>query len=547
MRPPVPGADLAPDVLGDRRALAIDKPQRPRASGFVQPGVPNRASEVMHTSGPSREPLLLSCTREAVADEIVSCRAVRYATDSSKRLVLKNSEKHTYPLRATAIRVVGLSTLLLAGLPGLGIARAWAGDDGNGGEIELGDGWFTYEEPGGDFETEYTEGAVTWVYDGMVAFHRGVPHEATGFAHNSADIPVGYGDIDTMLANTERIDAEGRRWIAEPADRSTIIGVLEEFAEYLSAELGIEPDGDVASGLDEITLPDDEAAGVDQWYTPNSSWNFDDHSCTGEERHSYGTDDTFATSSPWTDDERKSVILYVDQDGDGDYDSSCAGTLVDRRWVLTAGHCLVDDPDAPSSAVLPRRVAACSFGNTTGNAECSTGSLIQLGPDYLASPSELTDFGLLKLTSELNAGIDLGYRAISSATEATIEASTVYIDGSPGLKATTGSHCASNVNSSPQVTSVTSGSDTYTISSTFYSREDTSTTVDFTTALITDSMDLGEGFSGAGYWYVSGGGGDYVVAVHSGFLTIIDWGDNSDGYFNGPKHDVFRSWVNSTI
>ena len=92
-----------------------------------------------------------------------------------------------------------------------------------------------------------------------------------------------------------------------------------------------------------------------------------------------------------------------------------------------------------------------------------------------------------------------------------------------------------------------SGADTYSITWTYYSREDSSTTVDFTTALITDSMALGDGFSGGGYWYVSDGGGDYLVAVHSGFLTNIDWGNNSDGYFNGPKHDVFRSWVNSTI
>ena len=189
--------------------------------------------------------------------------------------MLKRVNEIAGDIRTSGLRMFGWAGLIVGGVLGFDMDRAWAGNDAPENEVVL-DDWVTFDEPRDDFEQEYTEGAVTWVYAGMAVLRLGTPHEATGFAHNSAD--------------------------------------------------------------------------------------------------------------------------------------------------------------SPNSALLPRRVAACSFGNTTGSAECTTGSIIQLGPDYLASPSNLTDYGLLKLTSELNASTDLGYRAISSASEATIEASTVFLDGSPGLK-----------------------------------------------------------------------------------------------------------------
>ena len=73
-------------------------------------------------------------------------------------------------------------------------------------EIDLGDGWYTYEEPTEDFAREYRQGAVTWVYDGMAEFHRGRNDGTTGFAVNTADVPTDM-DIESMLARTVRVDA----------------------------------------------------------------------------------------------------------------------------------------------------------------------------------------------------------------------------------------------------------------------------------------------------------------------------------------------------
>ncbi len=264
-------------------------------------------------------------------------------------------------------------------------------------------------------------------------------------------------------------------------------------------------------------------------------------------RHSISSDDSDLVWTPWSDDERKAVILYIDVDHDGAYDGTCSGTLVDRRWVLTAGHCLVENPDLPSTPLASGRVAACSFANSHANAQCSPGMLIQLGPDYLSAPGPTTDFGLLKLEYELNPYMDLGFRAISSASTATIEAAEVFVDGTPGRKASGTSHCSTNTHSSPQVTSVTSSLDTYAVTWSQYGRQDSTSNTQVTSALITNGMDLGKGWSGGGYWYVSGGGGDYVVGVHAAFTTFIDWGTTTDGEFSGPKHDVFRAWVNATI
>src|SRR3712207_344775 len=93
----------------------------------------------------------------------------------------------------------------------------------------------------------------------------------------------------------------------------------------------------------------------------------------------------------------------------------CGGTLIDKNSVLTAGHCVDDDPEAPGVQLRPTAPLRVTVGRTVLNSkqgQVRRVSRIVVHPDLRPNRSGAYDVAVLKLIGSVS-----GIQPIKLATE----------------------------------------------------------------------------------------------------------------------------------
>lgn len=207
--------------------------------------------------------------------------------------------------------------------------------------------------------------------------------------------------------------------------------------------------------------------------------------------------------------------------------------------------CLVNDSAVPKTELDPTLMAVCTFGNYNAQAECSTVESISPSQDYISQDSYVFDWGVIELDDNLGAG---NYMALSQTNSSTIESSTIYTAGYPGvLPVYSDPICRWNqrlvsgtawqeYGPLPDQTGTTGYDNAayrYTQSGDIYNS---------TWRAVKGRFDRTGGESGAGYWYYPGGccGSHVLVAVHSGLMKASNF---QNSFHGGPKVPYFRDEI----
>ncbi|MCK6508126.1 serine protease [Myxococcota bacterium] len=282
------------------------------------------------------------------------------------------------------------------------------------------DTWFYDSLPDGiETPEEFTEGALTWRYDGQELF-RDAPVDEGEREYTVPDLVLTGMDPDPDsnfgVGRATRVDLYGRRWLLDHVDYDVALAMREEYDREAEAAFG-DAEGDRAVAAWET--PED--AGRSYMLSP-TAWS--KYVCSDGTIHRLDLDgaELEPIPAPMAAAARKVLLLALEG-------HSCSGTMVDDEWMLTAAHCVTA---APLSQVW------CTLENLDENtsgiyeAECSTWSARTTSAEWaeafpLDGPQD-SDYAVVKL---ITPPTDVGYMFVTGAADSEYEEEPDYLRGYP--------------------------------------------------------------------------------------------------------------------
>ncbi len=227
------------------------------------------------------------------------------------------------------------------------------------------------------------------------------------------------------FANTVREDASGRLWRVRSVDWAVVRHAIEAYDESLRDTYGdasVDADARAFSYIPNDPQPLDEYSG--------SFFSWTAHSVDGW--RIWNTDNR-VEHFPSPSSIQKKVLLYMLGDAtpapnEDPNATVCTATMIDNlnhgQFAATAAHCVQEDPGVWTNP----RGFVCVNGNQDGGMQCAR-VIARYTNGWEGNRS--LDYALLELDNSVN--LSVGYMALSSASNATIQAATAWGSGYPAF------------------------------------------------------------------------------------------------------------------
>ena len=367
------------------------------------------------------------------------------------------------------------------------------------------------------------EGAITWEYQGQAEFVlEPKAYAAREFEDEPEKLLSPEFWIDDILGS-ERIDDLGRLWIAVDIDRDAAKMMFEEYEQAVARTVGLEEaallDPNIPEYVEESEFK--STRGVEEqltWYTSDCDGNGED------DRFRWDSDDRVESANPLNTRQKKVMRIQIGNGG------LCSGTMVDDQWLLTAAHCVTD---ANGNNLSLSSFAVCTHGNYQSSAECFNVTSRVVASGWSSGQNIKDDYAVLKL----NASPGVGWMAISSASNGTLESNPVNNLGYPGTNK--GPVCTSTTETPINSWMLIGGAFRLLDASTQYRSQ--GELFNATTNIVKTRVDLAKGHSGGPFFYYPSGccGAHYLTGVATTFKDPAI----GNAYTGGPKGPKIRNWV----
>lgn len=349
------------------------------------------------------------------------------------------------------------------------------------------------------------EHGVRWKYDGQARFSTRKERRGPKAALIGPDGPR--PPRAERLRHTRAIDGFGRSWIAEDVDEGVIDQRIAAYDALVLQTFEPEP-------LDLFPQVSDEAFDLQPgpamvvpatWYSSNCDSDSD------LEIFRWGSDGRSLSSNPMS--ARQAKVLFIDTPG-----GTGSGTMIDDEWLLTAAHVV---SNSGGTLYNPSTLDIYTYGNYQSGAKRFSADWVICPGSYSGDGDLTDDYALVRLTSKP----DVGWMAISQASNSTIEAASNYNVGYPGYAP----GCVSAA-ATPIVAGIAKKQ--YWSSGELFNA---------TSNKIKTRIDLGTGHSGGPFYYYPSGccGSHYLTGVVSAYVDPAI----GDKYTGGPKGAAIRDWV----
>lgn len=185
--------------------------------------------------------------------------------------------------------------------------------------------------------------------------------------------------ISPLGAGSLRSDSEGGVWVAVASDQSAIADRVREYDALIRRTMGVdEPVGESNEGMTE------EIGGLYERHKPEA--------CDGVKYHFWGRDgdDRERWSGLLTERQKAAAVLFHSplgwladgqvKGGDGGALGLCGAVFIGQDALLTAAHCVGDDP--ADGAYRSDTLRVCSQGNAASFGRCSNVDHVVVNPEF---------------------------------------------------------------------------------------------------------------------------------------------------------------------
>lgn len=367
------------------------------------------------------------------------------------------------------------------------------------------------------------EGAITWEYQGQAEFVLEPKAYAMREFIDEPEKPLSADYWIDDILGSERIDELGRLWIAVEVDRGAAKEMFSAYDQAVEETVGLEDAKLLDPSIPEYVEKSESmlTRGMEEpltWFTSD---------CDGDggiDRFRWDSDDRLESANLLNTRQRKVMRIQIGNGG------LCSGTMVDDEWLLTAAHCVTDANGYNRNL---NDFVVCTYGNYQSSAQCFSVVDRVVASGWSSGQNMEDDYAVLKLSS--SPGV--GWMAISSASNGTLESNPVNNVGFPGTNK--GPVCSSTSESSTVPFFFVGGGFRSLTASTQYRSQ--GELFNATTNLVKTRVDLAKGHSGGPFFYYPSGccGAHYLTGVATAYKKPTV----GNAYTGGPKGPKIRNWV----
>ena len=367
------------------------------------------------------------------------------------------------------------------------------------------------------------EGAILWEYQGQVEFVLEPKAHTRREVVDEPEKPLSADYWIEDILGSERIDELGRLWIAVEVDRDAAKEMFTAYDQAVEETVGLEDASLLDPNLPEYV--EENESMFTKSMQEMLTWFLSD--CDGNgglDRFRWDSDDRVESANLMNVRQRKVMRIQIGNNG------LCSGTMVDDEWLLTAAHCVTDDF---GNNLNLSDFVVCTYGNYQSSAQCFSVVERVVASGWSSGQKMEDDYAVLKLS----ASPGVGWMAISSASNGTLESNPVNNVGFPGTNK--GPVCSSTFESSVNSFFLVGGTFRSLTASTQYRSQ--GELFNATTNLVKTRVDLAKGHSGGPFFYYPSGccGSHFLTGVVSAYKNPTV----GNAYTGGPKGPKIRNWV----